>query len=160
MSGEDDFLKAFSSTLADVAGLQDLPAAAAEAPAPTPATGGKLVYMGFDDATRTVIRQNLGDHMTMVEVGDLPSLKQLIVAGEVALLVFDGTSFIKPGIAITRLIKERGLPVRVAHIYGVQRVTEDYEKYRQYHVHLQPDYRAVTDEIFMLVDQIRKDFGF
>lgn len=162
MAGDDDFLKFFSETLANVAGIDDKPAPA-PAPAPTPAAApparGKVVYIGFDDATRTVFQQNLADKLPFVETADLQQVKTLLAKNEVALLVFDGTSFIKPGIAITRFIKEKGLPVRVAHVFAPQRVTEEYEKYRQYHIHVQPDYRATTDEIFVAVDQIKRDFG-
>ena len=145
----NDFLKAFADTLADVSGVASPPEGAVQ--------HGKLIYMGFDDAIRTAIRQNLGDTIPVEEVADLPALKQYLVNGEAALLVFDSTSFIRPGIAITRFVKERNLSVRVAHIYGAQRVTEEYEKYRQYQVHLQPDYRATTDELFMVIDAMQKD---
>lgn len=161
MAGDDDFLKFFSETLASVAGIEEKPA-----PAPAPAAApqaavpkGKVVYVGFDDATRTVFQQNLGDKLPFVDTADLQQVKALLSKGEIALLVFDGTSFIKPGIPITRFIKEKALPVRVAHVFAPQRVTEEYEKYRQYHIHVQPDYRGITDEIFVVIDQIKKDFG-
>ncbi len=165
MVGDDDFLKFFTDTLSTVAGVETAqPAAPAPAPVapPTAATAapkGKLVYIGFDDATRTVFQQNLGGTLPFVETADLQQVKQLMQAGQVALIVFDGTSFVKPGIAITRFVKEKNLPIRVAHVFAPQRVTEEYEKYRQYHIHLQPDYRGISDEIFMVVDAIKKDFG-
>lgn len=161
MAGDDDFLKFFSETLANVAGIEDKPAAPAAPPAAPKAAlaKGKVVYIGFDDATRTVFQQNLGDKLPFVETADLQQVKALLSKGEAALLIFDGTSFIKPGIPITRFIKEKALPVRVAHVFAPQRVTEEYEKYRQYHIHVQPDYRGTTDEIFMVVDQVKKDFG-
>ncbi len=166
LMADDDFLDFFSKTLADVAGIDDKPLEAkppvvvAAPPPVSPAPpAGKLVYVGFDDATRNVFKQNFGDAMPFVETVDLQQVKTLLVAKQVALLVFDSTSFIKPGIPVTRFIKEKGLPVKVAHIYAPQRVTEEYEKYRQYHVHLQPDYQAISDEIFVAVESIRKDFG-
>lgn len=161
MAGDDDFLKFFSETLANVAGIEEKPAAPVAPPAPKAAAlaKGKIVYIGFDDATRTVFQQNLGDKLPFVETADLQQVKAILSKGEAALLIFDGTSFIKPGIPITRFIKEKALPVRVAHVFAPQRVTEEYEKYRQYHVHVQPDYRGTTDEIFLVVDQVKKDFG-
>lgn len=163
MSGDDDFLSLFTETLATVSGTQAAAPAAAPVPAPpaaAPKATGKVVYVGFDDATRTVFQQNFGDRLPFVDTADLQQVKQMLMQGQVALLVFDGTSFIKPGIAVTKFIKEKALPVRVAHVFAPQRVTEEYEKYRQYHIHIQPDYRGLTDEIFMVVDAIRKDFGF
>jgi hypothetical protein len=180
MTPDDDFLKFFTETLGSVTGLDQ---AAKPAPSPAPAAqatppvaavqqavpaaqapkagrglgGKKIVYVGFEDATRTVFQQNLSVLGPFVDTADLQSIKNMLQAGEIGLLVFDGTSFIKPGIPITRFIKEKGLPVKIAHVYGEQRITEEYEKYRQYHVHLQPDYRGLTDEIFMVVDKIRKD---
>lgn len=174
MGGDDDFLAFFESTLANVSGVDNTPvpeappAAAAPAPvvAPTAAAvktavpiHGKLVYVGFDDATRTVFQQNLADKLPFVETVDLQQIKVMIVKNEIALLVFDGTSIVKPGIAITRFIKEKGLPIKVAHVYAPQRVTEEYEKYRQYHLHLAPDYQGLTDEIFVIIDKIRADLG-
>lgn len=162
MAGDDDFLKFFSETLSNVAGIEPAKPAAAPQAAPKPSAAvpkGKVVYVGFDDATRTVFQQNLGEKLPFVDTADLQQIKGLLVKNEIALLVFDGTSFIKPGIQITRFIKEKGLPVRVAHVFAPQRVTEEYEKYRQYHMHLQPDYRGITDEIFVVIDQIKKDFG-
>jgi hypothetical protein len=161
MAGDDDFLSLFSETLATVSGTQPAPApvpAPVAAPARS-APAGKVVYVGFDDATRTVFQQNFSDKMPFVDTADLQQVKQLLTQGQIALLVFDGTSFIKPGIAVTKFIKEKALPVRVAHVFAPQRVTEEYEKYRQYHIHIQPDYRGFTDEIFMVVDTIKKDFG-
>lgn len=148
-----DFLKAFADTLADVSRVVP------EAPPTQPAQvkTGRIIYMGFDDATRTAIRQNLADILPMEEVGDMAGLKAVLAKNEGGLLVFDSTSFIRPGIAVTRLIKERNLPMRVAHIYNIQRVTEEYEKYRQYQTHLQPDYRGTTDETYMVIDAIQKD---
>ncbi len=171
---EDDFFKFFSDTLANVSGMNQDAKPAEEKPvdvAPTVAPivaapvakpvvkGGKLVYVGFDDATRNVFHQNLAEHIPFVETADLQEIKGLIVKGEIALLVFDGTSIVKPGIAITCFIKEKGLPIKVAHVFAPQRVTEEYEKYRQYQLHLQPDYQEFTDEIFAVIDKIRKDFG-
>jgi hypothetical protein len=163
---EDDFLKFFSDTLASVSGISQEPkpaepkpvAAPAAAPARVPVKG-KMVYVGFDDATRNVFQQNLADKLPFVETADLQEIKSMIVKNEIALIVFDGTSFIKPGIPITRFIKEKALPIKVAHVFAPQRVTEEYEKYRQYHLHLQPDYQEFTDEIFAVIDKIRKDFG-
>jgi hypothetical protein len=177
MAGDDDFLKFFSETLANVSGVNEAPsqppaAAAPPAAAPTPAPApakpaaapaaavpkGKVVYMGFDDGIRTVFQQNL-DKLPFVDTADLQQIKGMLMKNEIALLVFDSTSFIKPGIPITKFIKEKALPVKVAHVYGQMRVTEEYEKYRQYQAHLQPDYRGITDEIFVIIDQIKKDFG-
>lgn len=159
MPGDDDFLKFFTDTLASVVGLDAQPHSSATPVARTP-SGQKLLYVGFDDATRTVFQQNLGDHMPFVDTADLGLVKNLITQGEAGLIVFDSTSFIRPGIAITKFIKERNLPIRVAHVYGAQRVTEEYEKYRLYHLHIQPDYRALSEEIFALIDKIKADFGF
>ena len=165
MPGDDDFLKFFSDTLAHVTGVTAEPEPP-KTPAPQPKAapkasleGKSLVYVGFDDATRTVFQQNLGDRLPFVETADLQQLKAMIVKNQIALIVFDGTSFIKPGIAVTKFVKEKNLPIRIAHVYGEMRVTEEYEKYRQYHLNVQPDYRGLTDEIFTVIDRIAKDFG-
>jgi len=154
--------------VAEVIQLDPPVAPAAEAVAesaaqPVPKTaavsGTTLLYVGLDAQTNTNITSNFADHFSIYGTVDLPEIKQMVDSGDVALLLFDPTTFIKPGIAITKYIKEKSLPVKVVHVISENRITEEYAKYRQYHLHLQPDFADTTDEIFGLINKIKADLG-
>ncbi len=135
------------------------PADDTPAPVVGTATGKLLLYVGFDAATSTNFQQNFEPAMQVYMTADLPEIKRMIESPDVGLIVFDPSSFIKPGIAITRYIKEKGIRIPVAHVYSEARITEEYAKYKQYHLHLQPDFEATTDETFVVINEIKNALG-
>jgi hypothetical protein len=116
---------------------------------------GLMLYVGVDQPTYNAFELNFRDTYTFYGSGDLSEIKRLLQSGDVAILVFDSTAFIRPGMAITRWVKENTPAVRVVHITSESRITEEYEKYRQYQLHLQPDFRGEANDIYTIIKQIR-----
>lgn len=121
---------------------------------------GLLLYVGSDFETKMFFDSTFNDLFDIRTTLDLAEIKSMIVGGVLKLLVFDATAAVKPGIAITRYIKEKALPVTVVHINSaLTDNSEEYAKYKLYHLHLQPDLAARASELAMLSPQIRKKFS-
>lgn len=137
------------------------PSPAAEAPAipASQARPGVILYVGLDQTTYNAFEVNFGGSRTVYATTDLPEVRKMLQSGEVAAVVFDPSSFVRPGVAITRWIKENNLPVVVLHVISEQKITEDYEKFRLYHMHLQPDLRGDSNELHALIRRLGETLG-
>ncbi len=166
---DDDFLDLIGATLTGL--FDDGALAAASVPtAPAPATAppppvtvavrpGVILYVGLDQATYNAFEVNFAGRRTVYATTDLPEVRAKLQSGDVAAVVFDPSSFVRPGVAITRWIKENGLPVVVMHVVSEARITEDYEKFRLYHMHLQPDLRGDANELHGLIRKLAESLG-
>jgi hypothetical protein len=175
---DDDFLDLIGATLTGL--FDDAASAAPAAPEPQPAStppppvpaatadadtaarpvrAGEILYVGLDQATYNAFEVNFGGRRTVYATTDLPEVRAKLQSGAVAAVVFDPSSFVRPGVAITRWIKENGLPVVVMHVISEAKITEDYEKFRLYHMHLQPDLRGDTNELHGLIRRLSESLG-
>lgn len=132
------------------------PTQAAAAPAARP---GVILYVGLDQATHNAFEVNFSGRRPVYGTTDLPEVRRMLQGGEAAAVVFDPSSFVRPGVAITRWIKENALPVVVLHVISEARITEDYEKFRLYHMHLQPDLRGDVNELHGLIRRLAATLG-
>ena len=116
-----------------------------------------VTIVGSDYQTKAFFDSTFGAEVDLQSTMDLAAVKAALVAGEIDLLVFDPTAAVKPGVAITRYIKEKALPVSVVHVQSAATdESEEYAKYRLYHLHLLPDFQVRASELATLSAPLRK----
>lgn len=171
---DDDFLDLIGTTLtglfeskpkpdgsvpASPPAFSPLPIPEAAAAPPPRGRPGVILYVGLDQPTYNAFEVNFRGTRTVYATTDLPEVRKMLQGGEVAAIVFDSSSFVRPGVAITRWIKENSLPVVVIHVISEAKITEDYEKFRLYHMHLQPDLRGDGNELHALIRRLGEMLG-